>query len=60
MIQSGLSSVTMRRLFVFSFAILLALDATGQGRKKKKKKEDVEPITQTLPLLPDPPAAIAA
>jgi enamine deaminase RidA (YjgF/YER057c/UK114 family) len=48
----------MRRLFVFSLAILLALDASGQ--KRKKKKEDVEPITQTLPLLADPPAAIAA
>jgi enamine deaminase RidA (YjgF/YER057c/UK114 family) len=29
-------------------------------KSKKKKKPDVEPVTQTLPLLPDPPGAIAA
>lgn len=28
--------------------------------QKKKKKSDEEPVTQTLPLLKDPPAAIAA
>ena len=49
----------MRRLLVFSLGVLLAFDATGQGRKKKNKK-DVEPVTQTLPLLPDPPSAISA
>ena len=32
---------------------------SAQG-KKKKKKEDEEPVTQTLPLLKDPPGAVAA
>ena len=29
-------------------------------KSKKKKKPDEEPATQTLPLLPDPPGAVAA
>jgi enamine deaminase RidA (YjgF/YER057c/UK114 family) len=51
----------MRRALVVLLGLLLALDLSAQGRKKKKnKKEDEEPITQTLPLLKDPPPAIAA
>jgi enamine deaminase RidA (YjgF/YER057c/UK114 family) len=35
-----------------------AQNQSGQGRKKKN--EDKEPVTQTLPLLKDPPTAVAA
>ncbi|HEY6342502.1 MAG TPA: RidA family protein [Bryobacteraceae bacterium] len=35
-----------------------ALAQSAEGRKKKN--EDKEPVTQTLPLLKDPPAAVAA
>jgi enamine deaminase RidA (YjgF/YER057c/UK114 family) len=35
-----------------------ALAQSSEGRKKKN--EDKEPVTQTLPLLKDPPAAVAA
>ena len=35
-----------------------AQNQSGQGRKKKN--EDKEPVTQTLPLLKDPPAVVAA
>lgn len=35
-----------------------ALAQSGQGHKKKN--EEKEPVTQTLPLLKDPPAAVAA
>ncbi len=47
-----------RRILVVILGLLLAFDASSQGRRKKKKKEDEEPITQSLPLLKDPPAAI--
>jgi enamine deaminase RidA (YjgF/YER057c/UK114 family) len=50
-----------RRIPVVILGLLLACDASAQGRKNRKnKKEDEEPITQTLPLLKDPPPAIAA
>jgi enamine deaminase RidA (YjgF/YER057c/UK114 family) len=42
---------------VLFLGLLLAFDATAQGRKKKKNEE---PVTQTLPLLPDPPGAVVA
>jgi enamine deaminase RidA (YjgF/YER057c/UK114 family) len=54
------TSVFTRRILVVIFVLLVAFDASAQGRRKKKKKEDEEPITQSLPLLKDPPAAIAA
>lgn len=52
-----------RALFAILLSVLLAFDAAGQEERrksKKKKKADEEPITQTLPLLPDPPGAVAA
>ncbi len=43
------------------FALMLVVAAAGAGQsKKKKKKSDEEEITQTLPVLKDPPQAIAA
>ena len=39
-----------------SVAVLLALSGIAFGQAKPKKKPDKEPPTQTLPLLPDPPA----
>lgn len=50
--------MAIRTLVGISLGVLLVLDASGQGRRKKRK--DLEPVTQTLPLLPDPPAAIPA
>jgi enamine deaminase RidA (YjgF/YER057c/UK114 family) len=48
-------------------AIVLIIVITGAGcalaqstEGRKKKNEDKEPVTQTLPLLKDPPAAVAA
>ena len=43
-------------LLLLSLALVVSPAAWGQ---KKKKKSDEEPVTQTLPLLKDPPAAIA-
>jgi enamine deaminase RidA (YjgF/YER057c/UK114 family) len=37
--------------------LAFAMSAVAQPLSKKKKKEDEEPITQTLPLLKEPPAA---
>ena len=37
-------------------ALLCPAPATAQHKKKNKKDE--EPVTQTLPVLPDPPAAV--
>ncbi|HEV2202115.1 MAG TPA: hypothetical protein VGR73_20030 [Bryobacteraceae bacterium] len=39
--------------------LAFAMSAVGQAPGKKKKKEDEEPVTQTLPLLKEPPPAIA-
>lgn len=39
-------------------AILALTVVAGLGLAKKKKKKDEEPVTQTLPVLQDPPAAI--
>ncbi|HXP85275.1 MAG TPA: Rid family hydrolase [Bryobacteraceae bacterium] len=40
---------------------LPALDAQPERKQKKPSKNDQkEPVTQTLPVLPDPPAAVAA
>jgi enamine deaminase RidA (YjgF/YER057c/UK114 family) len=52
--------VTTRRLLAVLLALAFAITAVAQPERKpskKKKKEDEEPITQTLPLLKDPPAA---
>jgi 2-iminobutanoate/2-iminopropanoate deaminase len=40
--------------------ILLLAIFSGIAIAKKKKKKDEEPVTQTLPLLQDPPLAVAA
>ena len=50
-------TVFIRRaaLLLLSLALIASSAAWGQ---KKKKKGDEEPVTQTLPLLKDPPAAI--
>lgn len=48
----------LRRVLSLLLALLLALGAMAQSRKKKKKDE--EPVTQTLPVLPDPPGAVTA
>jgi enamine deaminase RidA (YjgF/YER057c/UK114 family) len=43
---------------IIGAAWALAQNQSGEGRKKKT--EEKEPVTQTLPLLKDPPAAVAA
>ncbi len=51
----------MRTVFLRRAALLLlslTLLATSAWSQRKKKRSDEEPITQTLPLLKDPPAAI--
>src|SRR5438105_4604195 len=48
-----------RTSLIFALVLAVAAGAVAQG-KKKKKKGDEEPITQTLPMLKDPPQAIAA
>jgi enamine deaminase RidA (YjgF/YER057c/UK114 family) len=48
-----------RKTLIFALVLAVAAGATAQG-KKKKKKGDEEEITQTLPILRDPPQAIAA
>ena len=44
----------------FAFVLMVALAAMVSGQAKPKKKAGKEPPTQTLPVLPDPPAAVAA
>ncbi len=40
--------------------LILALAVASHAPAQRKKKSDEEPVTQTLPLLKDPPAAVAA
>jgi enamine deaminase RidA (YjgF/YER057c/UK114 family) len=46
-----------RRLLAGILAVLIL---SGIAVGKKKKKKDEEPVTQTLPLLQDPPSAVTA
>ncbi len=48
--------MTIRRATVFILGIALAVYASAQKGKKKTE----EPVTQTLPVLKDPPSAISA
>ena len=50
--------MTFRRWLAGSLALVIVSGAAGAS--KKKKKQDEEPITQTLPLLQDPPATVTA
>jgi hypothetical protein len=47
----------MRCIFITVFALGLAA-GTLSAQKNKKNKKDIEPITQTLEVLPDPPPAV--
>lgn len=47
----------MRRLFLIFICALLAAQCFAQKKRGKKGEEE---ITQTLPALPDPPAAVSA
>jgi enamine deaminase RidA (YjgF/YER057c/UK114 family) len=49
--------MNFRHAIVFLLGIAIAMQASGQ---KSKKKSDEEPVTQTLPMLKDPPGAVAA
>jgi enamine deaminase RidA (YjgF/YER057c/UK114 family) len=48
--------LTIRGAIILILAVALASHAPAQ----RKKKSDEEPVTQTLPLLKDPPAAVEA
>jgi enamine deaminase RidA (YjgF/YER057c/UK114 family) len=48
--------LTIRGAIILILAVAVASHAPAQ----KKKKSDEEPVTQTLPLLKDPPAAVEA
>lgn len=52
----------MQRFLPILAALSLATGALAQPERKQKKpkREDKEPVTQTLPALPDPPSAILA
>jgi enamine deaminase RidA (YjgF/YER057c/UK114 family) len=51
----------VKRALILLLAILLILSiAAAQSKKKKKGKKGEEEITQTLPAIPDPPAAVTA
>lgn len=50
----------MKRLFILSLLFVLVAASLTAQRKKSKNKEDIEPPTQVLELLPDPPEAITA
>jgi enamine deaminase RidA (YjgF/YER057c/UK114 family) len=56
--------MNMRRFLTPLLALLAAACATGQDpvqpRVIRKKTPEKEPVTQTLPLLKDPPAAVVA
>jgi enamine deaminase RidA (YjgF/YER057c/UK114 family) len=47
-------------LFAFAISAAAQFPPPLQPNPKKKKNEDKEPVTQTLPVLKDPPGAIAA
>ena len=47
----------MRRPFLIFLCALLAAQCFAQKKRGKKGEEE---ITQTLPALPDPPAAVSA
>ncbi len=49
--------MTTRGAIIFILAVVLAFPAAAQ---KGKKKTDQDPVTQTLPVLKDPPSAISA
>ncbi len=59
-----LRAVNMRLFFALLLSLLAAVCAAGQPppqpRVVKKKTPEKEPVTQTLPLLKDPPGALAA
>lgn len=48
-----------RKALIYFLVPTLALFAQEERKRSKKKNEDKEPVTQTLPALKDPPAAIA-
>jgi enamine deaminase RidA (YjgF/YER057c/UK114 family) len=48
-----------RNFFALATAISLVLSVNVSAAKKKKKKDE-EPVTQTLPVLKDPPLAVVA
>ena len=48
----------IQKIFACLVCVALVFGVTAQGQRKKKKSE--EPITQTLPVLKDPPPAIGA
>jgi enamine deaminase RidA (YjgF/YER057c/UK114 family) len=53
----------MRATTFALMGLLLAISASAQPEpkmRKKKKNEDKEPVTQTLPLLPEPPLTVVA
>jgi enamine deaminase RidA (YjgF/YER057c/UK114 family) len=50
----------LRILLIPLLAVAVAGSLGAQGKKKKKTKDGEEEVTQTLPLLKDPPQAIAA
>jgi len=49
----------MRRFLVLLLAVLMAAAASAQKKKKNKNGEE-EDVTQTLPMLKDPPPAVSA
>ena len=52
-------AVIVRSSAVFLLALAVAVSGTAQNKKKKKKDAEDE-ITQTLPVLKDPPQAVSA
>jgi enamine deaminase RidA (YjgF/YER057c/UK114 family) len=53
-----MEQMSFRGAIVLILGVVLAVSASAQKGKKKKTEE--EPVTQTLPLLKDPPGAVAA
>lgn len=49
--------MTIRSAIILIVGVAVAIHASAQ---KGKKKSDEEPVTQTLPLLKDPPSAVVA
>jgi len=49
-----------RLLAVLGLALALSIGVSAAQKKKKKSKKDEEPITQTLAVVQDPPAAVTA